>query len=83
MKISKKGAYKKVEFYAREITKKQPYFNTVFRIYYDSLQKISKILHHIEENPWHPENDYAEEIFESMQELFDELEELNKKANKD
>jgi len=81
MKISKKQAYKKVEFYAREITKKRPTFDTVFRNYYDSLQKISRILYHIEENPWHPENDYSEEIFETINELFDELETIKVKAN--
>ena len=54
-KISKKEAYKKVQFYAKEITKQKPSFDTVFRIYYDSLQLIEKILYSIEENPWHPD----------------------------
>ena len=80
MEISKKDCYKKIEYYSREITKKRPYFDTVFRNYYDSLVLISKILYHIEENPWHPDNDYAGEIFESIDECFSELEKIRLKT---
>jgi hypothetical protein len=76
MKISKKDCYRKLEYYSKEITKRKPSFDTVFRIYYDSLFLVSKILYNIEENPWHPENDYSEEIFETINEYFEELEKL-------
>lgn len=79
-KISKKEAYKKVRFYSTEITKTKPTWDTVFRIYYDSLKIISEILYHIDENPWHPENDYAYDIFMSIDERFEKLEELRLKS---
>ena len=79
-KISKKEAYKKVRFYSTEITKTKPNWDTVFRIYYDSLKLISEILYHIDENPWHPENDYAYDIFISIDERFEKLEELRLKS---
>lgn len=79
-KISKKEAYKKIEYYSKEITAKKPSFDTVFRIYYDSLKIISQILYNISENPWHPENDYAFDIFEAIDENFKKLEELKKRS---
>lgn len=79
-KISKAEAYKKIEFYSREITKKKPTWDTVFRIYYDSLKIISEILYNIQENPWHPENYYSGDIFLNMNEKFEELEQLRLKA---
>ena len=79
-KISKKEAYKKVRFYSTEITKIKPNWDTVFRIYYDSLKLVSEILYHIEENPWHPENDYAYDIFLSIDEKLEKLEELRLKS---
>lgn len=82
-KISRKEAYQKIEFYAREITLKKPSWETVFRIYYDALRIISEILHNIAENPWHPENDYSSDIFQSMLEKFDKLEELRLMADDD
>lgn len=79
-KISKSEAYKKIRFYSEEITKVRPTWDTVFRIYYDSLSIISKILYHIEENPWHPQNDHSLDIFCSISELFEKLEELRLKS---
>jgi hypothetical protein len=79
-KISKAEAYKKVRFYSAEITKIKPSWDTVFRIYYDSLKLISEILYHIDENPWHPENDYAYDIFMSIDEKLEKLEELRLKS---
>ena len=79
-KITKKEAYEKVRYYSTEITKIKPTWDTVFRIYYDSLKLISEILYHINENPWHPENDYAYDIFLSIDEKFEELEKLRLKS---
>lgn len=78
--IQKKALYKKIEYYAREITKKRPTFDTEFRIYYDSLRIISDLLYNIRENPWHPENDYAYDIFETIDENLIELEKIRLKA---
>ena len=83
MTMTKKEIYSKVEYYSREITNKKPSFDTVFRVYYDSLKVISKILYHVSENPWHPENDYKEEIFEALDECFSDLEMLRLKSVKD
>jgi len=80
MEFTKKECYKKIEFYSKEITNKKPTFDTVFRIYYDSLQLINRALYHISENPWHPENDYRDDIFESLKEIFEKLEEIRVKA---
>ena len=79
-KISKKALYEKIEYYAKEITSKRPTFDTVFRQYYDSMKIISDILYHIRENPWHPENDYAFEIFETIDEKLQELEKIRLQA---
>lgn len=78
--MTKKKILKKIEFYTKEITKKKPWFDTVFRIYYDSLVIINKILYHVHENPWHPDNDYREDIFMSIKDLFEELEEIRIKS---
>lgn len=79
-KLSKKEVYKKLEFYSKGITNKKPNLDTVFRIYYDSLKLISEILYHVSENPWHPENDYSEDIFECINERLEKLEELKIKS---
>jgi len=78
--ITKKEVYQKLRFYSTEITKVKPSFDTVFRIYYDSLKLISEIMYHVDENPWHPDNDYSSEIFLSISERFDKLEELRIKS---
>jgi len=78
--LSKKEVYKKLEFYSKEITHKKPTWDTVFRIYYDSLKVVSEILYHVSENPWHPENDYSQDIFECINERLEKLEELRIKS---
>lgn len=81
MALTKKDAYKKIYFYTSEITKKKPTFDTVFRVYYDSLCLIKKAMYHIEENPWHPNNDHSDEIFESLNECFNDLDKKISTAN--
>jgi len=83
MEFTKKECYKKIEFYSKEITDKKPNVDTllsIFRVYYDALKLISRALYHVSENPWHPENDYRDDIFESLTEIFDKLEEIRVKA---
>jgi hypothetical protein len=79
-KISKKALYKKIQFFAKEITDKRPSFETVFRQYYDSLKLISEILSLMNENPWHPENDNAFSIFWDINENLAELEKIRLQA---
>ena len=75
-KISKKALYKKIQFFTKEITNKRPSFDTVFRQYYDSLKLINEILSLMDENPWHPENDNAFDIFWDISEKLEELEKI-------
>lgn len=80
MKTTKKEIYLKVEYYSREITDIKPSFHTIFRIYYDSLKLISKVLYHVSENPWHPNNDHSYDIFQSINECFEQLEIIRLKS---
>lgn len=46
------------------------------RKYHECLTSASIIMTFVMENPWHPENDYGEQIFQEIEEEFEKLEKL-------
>ena len=76
MKRDEKIIMQKLESYSRFFGNHKPNIDTVFRTYKEAIKQIGIIIDRINENPFHPENDYKEQILDDIETAFKELERL-------